>query len=128
MSPTKTQTATTKRIHKVVIQHMIDSDPDISYLEQDDFLGRLEQYNNGVFEFIGIRARAEYCVGTGDGYSIVQEVTSGGLWGIESDSNAEYLKDIEQEELNSLRGQLSAIGFSKRAISAAFRNIEHNEG
>ena len=35
---------------------------------------------------IGIRAEAEILIPSGDA-SIVQEITSGGLWGVESDSD-----------------------------------------
>ncbi len=96
------------------------------YVRQD--YERMEQLNRGDWCFIGIRAEADYFVGMGRGHSLIQTVTSGGLWGIESDSDADYVKSIEQEELSSLREQLEAIGFSKRAISAAFREIEHVEG
>jgi hypothetical protein len=57
----------------------------------------------------------------------MQRITSGGLWGIESDSDAAYLKEIEQEQLSELRDQLHAIGFSTRSISAAFRDIQYAE-
>ena len=109
---------------------MYDTDPDSSYLEQDEFEDRLDQYKRDVFTFIGIRAEAEISIpyatanNTGEGStSIIQHITSGGLWGIESDSDAAYLKEIEQEQLSELRDQLHAIGFSTRAISAAFRDV-----
>jgi hypothetical protein len=38
-------------------------------------------------------------------------LTSGGLWGIESDSSNEYLKEVEAEELADLRGTLIEAGF-----------------
>jgi hypothetical protein len=84
---------------------------------------RMEALNNQEFCFIGIRAEADYTL-TG---RVMQEVTSGGLWGIESDSSPEYLKEIEDEQLSELREQLKAIGFSSRAISAAFKTIEREE-
>ena len=91
---------------------------------------RSEAMNAGEFCFIGIRADAEYSVPrlANDGKPsnlgyLAQEMTSGGLWGIESDSSPEYLKEIEQEQLSELKSQLKAIGFSSRAISAAFKNI-----
>jgi hypothetical protein len=39
-----------------------------------------------------------------------QTITSGGLWGIESDSSASYLKEIEDQELEDLKTQLKALG------------------
>jgi len=95
------------------------------YVRQD--FERMESLYRGDFCFIGIRAEAEWSI-TQTEYarngSLIQTVTSGGLWVIESDSSSEYLKEIEQEQLAELRSQLKAIGFSSRAISAAFRNVE----
>lgn len=55
----------------------------------------------------------------------MQEITSGGLWGVESDSDRKYLADIDTEQLSELREQLRAVGFSTRAISTAFRDVSH---
>jgi len=54
----------------------------------------------------------------------MQEITSGGLWGIESDFDRAYLSEIEADELYELRKQLTAVDFSKRAIATACKNIE----
>lgn len=129
MSQSKTQTATTKRINNITIKRMVDEDPDASYLEQEDmgFEQRLQEYRNGDFCFVGVRAEAEFFVGSklvNVGCTPVQTLTSGGLWGIESDSDEKYFAEVEQEELSQLRQQLEAIGFSKRAVSAAFKTIE----
>lgn len=121
-------TKSMKRIHKVVIKRMVDTDPDASYLEQEGFEHRLEQYKQGMFDYMGVRADAEIWVPTyaqfNKGASILQSITSGGLWGIESDSDSSYIAEIEQEQLAELREQLHALGFSKRAIAAAFKNVE----
>jgi hypothetical protein len=85
---------------------------------------RMERLNRGDWRYIGIRAEAEILLPSGDA-SIVQEITSGGLWGIESDSDDAYLTPIESEQLAELREQLQAVGFSKRAISAAVKNATH---
>jgi hypothetical protein len=94
------------------------------YTRQD--YERMESLNRGDWCFIGIRAEAQYSIGLvhGDSY-LLQDISSGGLWGIESDSNESYFAEVEQEELAELRKQLEGIGFSKRAIAAAFKNIEH---
>jgi hypothetical protein len=81
---------------------------------------RMESLHRGDWVYIGLRAEAQVVV---DG--MVQEITSGGLWGIESDSGREYLAEVETEELASLRQQLRALGFGTRAISTAFKNVEH---
>ena len=86
---------------------------------------RMESLNNGQWCYIGIRADAEVLVPMGEKpHGVIQTITSGGLWGIESDSDASYLESIGREELADLRGQLKALGFSTRAISAAFKSAE----
>jgi hypothetical protein len=60
---------------------------------------------------------------------VVQKITSGGLWGIESDSDRSHFAEVTAEELADLKAQLLALGFSKRAISQAFKleNIKESE-
>jgi len=55
-----------------------------------------------------------------------RKISSGGLWGIESDSDASYLADIAAEELSELREQLRAVGFNTRTITAAFKDAAHD--
>jgi hypothetical protein len=107
-----------KRILRVGVARLSDSAPDTSYLEQMEFEDRLRQYRNGEFGFIGIRACADVTVN-----GVYQSIYSGGLWGIESDSEESYLRDVEQEELADLRGTLYELGFGKRAISAAYKTV-----
>lgn len=90
------------------------------YCKQD--YERMESLNRGNWYFIGIAADAEIVVG-----NICQTVCSGGLWGIESDSHPSYFTEIEQEQLAELRSQLHALGFSKRAIATACKNVERTE-
>lgn len=88
---------------------------------------RMESLERGLWCYLGIRAEAELRVPCGDDSSIIQHITSGGLWGIESDSDASYLTEVEQEQLSELRNQLHALGFGKRAITAAFRDVQHKD-
>lgn len=82
---------------------------------------RMERLQHGDWCYIGIQAEAEVLIPSGS-HSIIQEITSGGLWGVESDSDKDYLAEIETEELSELREQLRALGFSARAISTAVKN------
>lgn len=82
---------------------------------------RAEALNRGEWCYVGIIARAEYTL---PGSNIVQRLTSGGLWGVESDSGKEYIAEVEGEELVALRGELETIGFGKRQIDQAFGKIE----
>jgi hypothetical protein len=56
-----------------------------------------------------------------------QTIRSGGLWGIESDSGDDYLTEVENEQLDELKDELHAIGFSKRAVAAAFRDVKRRD-
>lgn len=98
---------------------------------------RMESLNAGHWAYIGIRAEAEIslatqvnkgCVGGHEVFShSTQHITSGGLWGIESDSDKAHFESVEKEELSDLRGNLKMLGFSSRAISMAFKNVERKE-
>lgn len=88
------------------------------YCEQD--YQRMERLQRGDWYFLGIVAKAEVHLA---GSYVVQRITSGGLWGIESDA-PEYHKEIEREELSSLKTQLQALGCGKAAIARAFANAE----
>jgi len=94
------------------------------YVRQD--YDRLERLNRGDWCFIGLRAEAEIGIGDFAKYPAkfnctVQHISSGGLWGIESDSNKSYFESVGKDELANLREQLKALGFSARAISTAFK-------
>jgi hypothetical protein len=82
----------------------------------------MERLKRGDWSFIGVRADAEISI---DG--IRQDISSGGLYGIESDSDAVCFAETETEELASLRSQLRALGFGTRAISSAFKNVQRSE-
>ena len=90
---------------RVVIEH--DPDPDISFLEQDEFEERLAAYKKGEFDFVGVHAEAEVVI-----EGVVQTLTSGGLWGIESDSGEEYIESVAVEEYEQLRKVLKTVGVS----------------
>ena len=82
-----------------------DPDPDISYLEQDEFEDRLDAYRNEVFHHIGVHVEAEVSIA-----DTVQTLTSPGIWGIESDTDEESLDQIVSEEWKSLRDVLKTVG------------------
>lgn len=142
-----------KRIESVKVRHMVDDNPDTSYLgeysshDADDAIDReergdmnrgeyryfipanpeygeqdydrMESLNRGEWCYLGIRAEAEVIVN-----GTVQRITSGGLWGIESDSDKEYFAEVATEQLAELRGILAEMGFSERQLNAAFKSPE----
>jgi len=84
----------------------------IRYGKQD--LARMEELERGDWHFIGVGAVARVKL-RGD---LVQSITSGGLWGIESDSENGHIKEVEQEELSELKRELVAVGFTEGEIDA----------
>lgn len=99
-----------------------DAYPDTSYLEQfyDDCepaeaakyraqdAARLSAYYRWDWCYVGIRARADITV-TRPGYSVTYTLHSAGLWGIESDSSAEYFAEVFKDQCEELAADIEAI-------------------
>lgn len=88
------------------------------YVAED--YARMESFNSGNWRFLGITAEARVQVGS----DVVQKITSGGLWGIESDCGAKEIEAEEQNQLADLKTKLRALGFSTRAIHKAYQTVE----
>jgi hypothetical protein len=83
-----------------------DMDPDTSYLEEEgEFADRLAAYRRGEFGYVGVRATVNVPVG-----GVTQTITSAGLWGIEDDSDEEYMNKVFREEKEQLIGILDEMG------------------
>lgn len=117
-------------IQKIVIKHIPDEYPNLEHLEQEyedvpepersKYLAqdkkRLDAYNNGYWYSMGIRAETEILVpehllgysSNNPSYRIVP-ITSGGIWGVESDYIDEY-KDDENTEIQNLKDLLKVFG------------------
>jgi hypothetical protein len=99
------------------------------YVRQD--YERMQSLNRGDWCFIGIRAEAKIGIPAGkigrQDYIAIQEITSGGCWGYESDMQQSGFEEAENEQLAELKDQLFGLGFSKRAVSAAFKSIERRD-
>lgn len=91
---------------------------EILYCCQD--VSRLETLGHD-WNYIGIIAKAEVQL-----TDKVQTIRSGGLWGVESDC-PDYHKEVEKNELEDLAGELEAMGFGKRAIQYAMKNVERTD-
>ena len=88
---------------------------------------RMESLNSQQWCFLGILAEAKVGTSEQQGCVLCQTLTSGGLWGIESDSDKAYLQSVESEQLDELRDVLKSFGFSSRAISKAFQDVKHED-
>lgn len=78
---------------------------------------RMEAINEGQIWFIGIWVEADILI-----KGQIQVITSGGLWGIESDSDQKYIDEVVQDELSNLTDQLKELGFSEGEIQDAIDN------
>lgn len=93
------------------------------YVAQD--YDRMESLNSGYWCFMGIRAEAEVGVSLDGGQSFkLDTLTSGGLWGVESDSDNTYIKQEEENQLSELKDVLRAYGFGRTTITTAIKNAE----
>lgn len=110
-----------KRILKIAIERIPDPDSDLSFLADDP--DRVDAYRSGQWEPIGIRAIAYVDVGRPGAWH-VHKFTSAGLWGIESDSDQDYLSSVAADELAELRDELVEFGFSDGQFSEAAQRCE----
>jgi len=70
---------------------------------------RMLALENGDFCFIGITAEAVVSYPIDNGSRRLETLSSGGLWGIESDGG-NYLQEVEQEEIDNLKTHLVEFG------------------
>lgn len=94
-----------------------ESPEDIARYVRADF-ERMESYGNDGWGMVGVYAQAEIVVA-----GTIQEVHSGGLYGIESDSDESYFAEIEKEELSALVTILEELGFERTAIDEACADV-----
>lgn len=84
----------------------------INYGRQD--YERAEAYNNGQWSYCGVVAHAFIKVNDS-----LQEITSAGIYGVESDSSKDSFKELEAEQLSELKDILLALGFTEEQIDEA---------
>ena len=108
------------------MQTMPDSDPDLSYLEQDyndvspeersrycaQDAARLAAYHAGEWYMLGVRAIADIEVRR-MAYSTTYRLESTGLWGIESDSDDSYIKSVFADQCAELKADIKAMRHAK---------------
>lgn len=81
---------------------------------------RVMEFENGDVTHYGIRADAEIATSRNGGKSwLLNTIRSGGLWGIESDSDQDYFDEVGQDALSELKETLKVMGFIDEAINAS---------
>lgn len=89
----------------------IGANPERSYEEQMTAAEeRMAAFNAGEWGYIGVRAKAEIWIPIGSGCYRIMELESAGLWGIESDSDSEYLESVYADERAALLDELKTLG------------------
>ena len=117
--------ATRPVLDLVTISLLFDADPDLSYLAQDyaeDDITPMEQaryqrqdrerlaaYRRGEWYMVGVRADAIILIPRGGSTWQLQTIRSGGLWGIESDSEPSYFTEVGADEAGELKQQLELL-------------------
>lgn len=91
---------------------------------QED-MKRLEQFNRGELWQIGIVATCTVSYPINKTDRRLETFTSGGLWGIDSDSGPEYFKQVEQEQLADLKEHLEHFNVDTSNFDQI--PIQHNE-
>lgn len=99
-------------IIEIRVQTGVDKSPDTSYLEQDEFKDRLDAYRAEEFTFIGLQAKATIAL-----RGVIQTIFSGGVFGVESDSDAAHLKDLAKEEIVEISTILEDLRFTPAEIT-----------
>src|SRR5205814_1413585 len=73
----------------------------------------------------GIRAQVEIGIPSENGqFLTTQKLTSGGLWGIESDSGKKYFKEVAQQELEDLKDMLQVLNVDLTGFEQLAKGIE----
>lgn len=91
---------------------------------------RLRGYNSGEWWCVGVVAKAEVSIGrTGPG-KVIHNFGSHGLWGIESDSDLSFFREVAEEELAALKQDLIAFNVNMRnwekLKKETLKNIDKN--
>jgi len=85
---------------------------------------RMMDYEKGNFSIYGVKATAEIYTEAGQGSWLINKISSGGLWRLESDGGEENFKEVEAEQLDDLKDVLLALGFTAGQIARAPREIK----
>ena len=111
------------RIERIIIVRKIDDCPHDKLQELEESghpedKALIDSYNED-WVYIGIYAEAEVSYPINPmGHKRLEWLKSSGLWGIESNSDEEYLEDIEREQLDNLREHLEVFNIDVSNIDS----------
>lgn len=118
----------TYAIKSVVIKPDIQPDhdtrPEEDLFQNADYIAedtaRLDAWKRDEWYFTGVLAVAkiEFMLTAHPlGSAGFEKISSGGLWGIESDSVDEYFAEVYAEEVEDLKARLAALGIGEDKIT-----------
>jgi len=90
-------------------QEEYDKNPEQVQAWIDEDQGRFRSYGY-LWWMLGCYATAQVKITVNPNYETTDTIRSGGLWGIESDSDTEYKKEVETEQLEDLKIELEKRG------------------
>ena len=85
---------------------------------------RMEKLNKGDFCFIGIVANCKVKYPIGQGSFRLENFSSSGLWGIESDSGKDYLDEVGKDELENLKFHLEKMNINTSNFDELAKDAE----
>lgn len=84
----------------------------------------MQKINNGEIGFIGIMAEARFLTSHDGKNWLINDISSGGLWGIEAPDNSSYHDEVISEELSALTDLLKELCFYDEEIAESFKHIK----
>lgn len=80
---------------------------------------RMMDYERGNWWSQGIKATAEIHTSDDGKHWLINHISSGGLYGIESDDDDDYIETIREEQVDDVKALLLEFGFSQDEINNA---------
>jgi hypothetical protein len=96
------------------------SDEEREKYSREDYL-RMESLESGKWYMLGVQAVCRLKISHDGGKSwLLQDIHSSGLWGIESDSDESFIKQVEYEQLEELKRLVITLGVPQEVADEEF--------
>lgn len=86
---------------------------------------RMQDIANGQICFYGIGVRAVIKIPECGNCSRLMNIDSTSLWGIESDSDTAYIREVANDQLSEIRAELNDLGIDDADIDAAMADADY---
>jgi hypothetical protein len=110
-----------------VAKGQINYDSTLSDEEREKYANqdheRMESLEDGKWYMLGVQAVCRLKISYDGGKNWhLQDIHSGGLWGIESDSEESYIKEQEDEQLDELKRLVVTLGVPQEVADEEFKH------